>query len=186
MTGDSWRVEVLDDPEEVVSRGGAWLVGHAVDANVIGSVLASTLAQPVAQRDRRRCGRSSSTAPARSRASRCIGRRTSCSSPTSRPARRRRSPKTLTERAVDVPGASGGPEAARAFCLAWHRLTGRTWEQASAARVYVLDALKPPGGVPGERGTAVDGRRSTSSPPGPTRSSPRATASGLRAASGTW
>jgi GNAT superfamily N-acetyltransferase len=153
MTGDSWQVEVVHDPEEVVSRGGAWLVGHAIDANVIGSVLASTLAQPVAQRDPSLwllvldgSGQVAGVAMHRPEFELFL--------PDLAPGAAERIAETLTGRGIDVPGASGGIEAARAFCLAWHRLTGRTWEQVSAARVYVLDAVKPPGGVPGERGTA--------------------------------
>jgi len=153
VAGDPWHVELVDDPGEVLRRGGAWLIGHAIDANVIGSALASTLARPVAQREPSRWllvldggGRVAGIAMHRPEFEVFL--------PDVAPDAAEKVAEALADRAIDVPGASGGVEPARAFCLAWHRLTGRTWEQASAARLYVLDALKPPGDVPGERRTA--------------------------------
>jgi predicted GNAT family acetyltransferase len=154
MPGEQWRVDVLDDPEEFTSRGGAWLVGHALDANVIGSVLAGTLAQPPGSRPATRWvlvldgdGDVAGLAMQRPEYGLFL--------PDLPPGAAEAVAEELDRQGIDVTEVSGSLEAAHAFCRTWQRLTGTAYEAGTASRVYVLDALEAPDDVPGHRRTAT-------------------------------
>jgi predicted GNAT family acetyltransferase len=154
VVDENWTVEILDDPEEFTRRGGAWVVGNPVDANVIGTVVAGSLAQPAGRRPPVRwllvldaAGDVGGVAMHRIDYELFL--------PDLPPGAPEQVAQAVEAAAVEVPGVSGGDAAVREFSRAYHRLTGRRWEQAMASRVYVLDALKPPDDVPGERRTAT-------------------------------
>jgi predicted GNAT family acetyltransferase len=157
VTGQAtWRVDVVTDPEHFMRVAGVWLVSHAVDANVIGSALAGVLAQPAAERPevlwllvRDDDDKVAGAAMYRDDLEVFL--------PELPPQAAEALAGELARRGVAVPGSSGDEAASRAFTLEWHRLTGVPWTQGMASRLYVLDALREPPGVPGAlRIAAVD------------------------------
>jgi GNAT superfamily N-acetyltransferase len=149
VTEGDLHVEAIDDPETFARLGGEWLAAHALDANVIGSVLAAARAYDPA--DRPDDLWFTVTDPS----GHVVGVAMHTGGlgvflPELPPGAAEAVAATLLRRNRRPPGANGDPEAARAFCRAWSRLTGAMWEQADAAILYVLNTLEPPTGVPGE------------------------------------
>jgi GNAT superfamily N-acetyltransferase len=148
VAAESWSVELLHDPAEALSRAGPWLAGHAIDANVIGSALAATLAGPAAARAvlpwplvLDAGGQVAGLAMLRPGHGLFV--------PELPPGAAEAVAAELFRHGADPPEVSGEDATAQAFAVAWHGLTGRGWEPAAASQVYVLDTLVPPLGVPG-------------------------------------
>jgi GNAT superfamily N-acetyltransferase len=155
MSGSGpWRVEVGFDPEDLVRVAGVWLVSHAVDANVIGSALAGTLAQPPAERPDVLWLLVIDDEDDKVGGVAMYRQGYEVFLPELPPGAAEEVAGELVRRGVRVPGSSGDEAASRAFALEWHRLTGEPWSQGMASRLYVLDALQPPTGIPGALRTA--------------------------------
>ena len=151
MADGDLHVEATDDPEAFARVGGEWLASHAFDANVIGSVLASSRTHDPADR------LDNLWLAVRDDAGEVVGVALHTAGfgvflPELPPGAAETVAENVFRSHRRPPGANGDPEATRAFCLAWHGLTGATWEQADASILYVLDTLdtlEPPTNVPG-------------------------------------
>ncbi|HLT20250.1 MAG TPA: GNAT family N-acetyltransferase [Thermomicrobiales bacterium] len=51
---------------------------------------------------------------------------------------------------ADLPGVQGTEEAGLAFAREWARITGQRYQPGIPQRIYALEAVTPPAGVPGE------------------------------------
>jgi GNAT superfamily N-acetyltransferase len=143
------HVEAIDDPETFARLGGEWLASHPFDANVIGSNLARARTYDPADRP------DNLWFVVRDDAGEVVGLAMHTAGmgvflPELPPGAADAVAASLFHRNRRPPGANGDPEAARAFCLAWHGLAGVGWEQADVSILYVLDTLQPPSGVPGD------------------------------------
>jgi GNAT superfamily N-acetyltransferase len=148
MAERTLRVEAVADAREFARLGGEWLAAHAIDANVIGSNVARALSYDAADRPDNLWFAVLDDSDA------VVGTAMHTAGldvflPELPAGAAELVAEELYARDRPPPGANGDPEAARAFVLAWRRLTGATWEQADAALLYVLDTLEPPTGVPG-------------------------------------
>ena len=142
------HVEAIDDPDTFARVGGAWIASHPFDANVIGSVLASAQASEPADRpDNLWFVVTDDSGDVVGVAMHTAGMGVFL--PELPPGAAEALAEAVFGRNRRPPGANGDPEAARAFCLAWHRLTGMTWEQANASILYVLVNPVSPTEVPG-------------------------------------
>ena len=143
------HVEAFDDPDAFARLGLEWLASHAYDGNVIGSELAKAHTHDPADRPDNLWF----AVVDRSGAVVGVAMHTAGMGaflPELPPGAAEAVAASLFRRNRKPPGANGDPEAARAFCRAWSRFAGVSWEQTDASILYVLDTLRPPTGVPGE------------------------------------
>jgi RimJ/RimL family protein N-acetyltransferase len=148
MADTGLRIEASADPDAFADRAGHWLATHALDANIIGTVLANARRTDPAKRpDNLWLAITDASGRVVGVGMHTAGRDVFL--PELPPGAAELAAEELFARARRLPGASGDPEATRAFCLAWHRLSGATWGQEQASLLYLLDTLEPPAGVPG-------------------------------------
>ncbi len=144
---DAVSLLVTDDPHEVARLASGWLTEHAVDANVLATVLAGELAGRHHYDDQ-------SWIVARNSSGDVLGLIMHTPPHLARvpvvdPALAVAAAQTWHDAGRPLPGAGGAIEAGSAFVRRWQELTGTGVEVVRREGVYVLDRLHPPRGVPG-------------------------------------
>ncbi len=62
----------------------------------------------------------------------------------------------LLDSGTEVPGVTGPADLARAFAELWRRRTGRAFSTVMSQRIFKLETVRPPEGVPGRLRRAAD------------------------------
>ncbi len=144
---DDVSLLLTDDPHEVDRLASDWLTEHAVDANVIATILAGELS------GRRRYD-DESWVVARDASGAVVGVLVHTAPydarvPVVDPAVAERAAQAWHEAGRRLPGVTGPGEAGAAFVRRWEELAGvraRVWRREG---LHVLDRLEPPRDVPG-------------------------------------
>ena len=145
-------VRLASDPQEVERLAGGWLAEHAVDANVLATILASELSGERHYEDQ--------SWALVSDADRLTGLAVQTSPfyavvPSIGAAAAEAVAVAWHYAGRSLPGVLGTEESARAFAMCWAELAGVRAEVTMREGLHVLNRLRPPVGVPG-RGRKAD------------------------------
>ncbi len=153
---DDVSLLLTDDPHEVDRLASAWLTAHAVDANVLATILAGELS------GRRRYD-DKSWVIARDGAGDVVGVLVQTAPhpariPTVAPAVAVAAARAWHAEGRRLPGAAGPLGAGSTFVRCWQDLTGVRADVLTREGLHVLDRLEPPQGVTGtvRRATTAD------------------------------
>ncbi len=144
---DDVSLLLTDDPHEVDRWASAWLTEHAVDANVLATILEGELS------GRRRYD-DKSWVIARDGSGEVVGVLVQTAPhpariPTVPPAVAAAAARAWHARGRKLTGAAGPVTAGEAFVRCWQELTGVRVDVLAREGLHVLDRLEPPRGVPG-------------------------------------